>query len=234
MKLRISCLVLLFPLSVCAGENGGVAEQNFEAGAEYDQDRDSSGYGLNGAYRLPIAEYFGASLSASAGHTNGEGNRVDSDAGAIEGAAFLRDFEVGKLGLAYRYSHTEFQLGHGFDDVSVNDNTYNVFGQYYWGNFTLIGSRTIVKTEDFDDFNAWFLGVKAYLPYDVSVSGGAGGMDAEDNYSVSAEYQPAFLNQSTSIELGYSKSPHNDSFQLQVNYFFGTNVSLKQRDRQYR
>jgi len=234
VKLRISCLVLLFPLSVCAGENGGVAEQNFEAGAEYDQDRDSSGYGLNGAYRLPIAEYFGASLSASAARTNGQDNRIDTDSGSVVTSVFVRDFDIGKVGILYNYTYTKLKLGYGFDDVSINQNSYGASGQYYLGNFTLFGSRIISKAEDFDNFNVWFLGVQAYLPYDVSVSGSAGGMDAEDNYSVSAEYQPAFLNQSTSIELGYSKSPHNDSFQLQVNYFFGTNVSLKQRDRQYR
>lgn len=243
MSVRMIAVAMLLPVCAVAGEQGGVKSANGEVGAGYTDSRDSDRFLVNGAYRLPLANYVGASLSASASRTETDVGDFDVDTtnGSVGGSLFARDFELGKVGVSYHWTHGHSELDNppaslANPNMSFKAHDYGAFASYYVDRVTLSASRSVshVESQGTGNYNSWSVGATGYLPFDASLSLSAGGMDARDNYGFNFEYQPEFLAQAASVELSYSSSPDDDVFGIAVNYFFGNDVPLIVRDRQYR
>ncbi|WP_203140504.1 hypothetical protein [Marinobacter mangrovi] len=243
MSVRMIAVAMLLPVCAVAGEQGGVKSANGEVGAGYTNSRDSDRLLVNGAYRLPLAEYVGAILSASASRTEMDVGDydVDSTDGSVGGSLFARDYGLGKVGVSYHWIHGDnevesSQVSFVNSSSSFKAHAYGAFASYYLDRITLSASRSVshVESQGTGNYNSWSVGATGYLPFDASLSLSAGGMDARDNYGFNFEYQPEFLAQAASVELSYSSSPDDDVFGIAVNYFFGNDVPLIVRDRQYR
>ncbi|MBU6954063.1 hypothetical protein [Hahella sp. HN01] len=227
----------IFPVCTFAAE-GGVANTNFEAGINYSQSRDSENYSVGGSVTLPVYSFVGANLNANASHQDGKDDQIDSDSHGLGGNLFLRDFNIGKIGLGYSYSKTSFDLPSWLspyvDDDSESDH-YRIFGQYYLGDFTLSAIRYVSEAKEADErFNGLALSAAWYATENVRTSLDASAMDSKDNYGITVEYQPELFQNAASVSFSYADGRKDDTFSVGFNYFFGTKVSLKDRDRKYR
>ena len=73
-----------------------------------------------------------------------------------------------------------------------------------------------------------------YPTANLSLGISAHGMDAEDTYSFTIEYQPTFFGNAASLLLNYGTQPDYHSINVGVSYFFDRRIDLKTRDRRYR
>ncbi|ABC27596.1 hypothetical protein HCH_00697 [Hahella chejuensis KCTC 2396] len=221
----------LFPVFAFAVD-GGVADVNFDAGLDYTHSRHSDSYQLAGSANLPIYSFIGGNLHGNATQVDGHNERVNADVYSLGATVFARDYFLGKIGLSYSYSETDFDLP--WADTADTDN-YGVFAQYYLTDFTLSASRNIAKFDNLEDnHNSWNLGATWYANENVRTSLHASGMDSKDNYGIAVEYQPELFQNAASVDFSYSDGRKDDTFSVGFNYFFGTKVSLKDRDRKYR
>ncbi len=226
----LACL----PVLAVAGENGGVLETNYGAGIAYSESRNSKGLRASGNVSIPVYKYIGSTLFVNGSKTEGEKNSLDSDAYRVGGVAFLRDFNLGKLGVSAAYNKTNFDTpsGSSLDDTELNQ--YGLLGQYYFNDFTFGANRNVVDSKDFDDFNSWTASIDWYWQENTKLSLDGSGMDAKDSYGIRVSHQPNFFNNSTDITFSYNGYRTDDVFSLSVNYYFGTLVTLQDRDRKYR
>lgn len=213
-------------------EVGGVRDSSFEAGAGYSDSDIARNVSASGNYNFELADFVAAGVAAELEHSYGEGAVVDSDRATVGVDLFARKFELGKLGLGYSRSYSRFDVP--VNDDSIDQDMYSVSGEYYIGAFTLGMSRQSYRSEEADDFDAWFFSAAGYLSENTRVTASGAGMDAADLYGVNVEHQSGWFDNKASVTLGYSRSPDNDAISLGINYFFGNTVSLKVRDREFR
>lgn len=228
---KILGLVLLIPSLVIAGERGGVAEPNFEAGAGYSDSDSSRAIAINGAFTAPIEDFVGYRVSAQLGRSYGKDNYLDADRIGLGVGLFARKFDLGKAGITYSFSHDRFDAP---VDLSVSSTGYRLFGAYYLGDFTLGFSRLATRSDDVENSHAWFADASVYVEQNTRLTLSGGGMDAADSYGLGIEHQPFFFAEEASLSVSYSRNPDWDSLSLGVDYFFGNAVSLMRRDREYR
>lgn len=233
LKKYLGCLAFV-PVLVIAGESGGVFETNYGAGLAYSDSRNSSSLRASGNVSVPVYKYIGSTLFINGRKTEGEKNTIDTNSYRIGGTAFLRDFDLGKVGIGAAYNKTNFDSTFGISLDETELYQYSLLGQYYLNDFTIGADRTTVDSKDFDDFNSWTGSIAWYWQGNTKLLFSGSGMDAKDSYGISASHQPEYFNNSTEITFAYSGSKNNDVFSLSVNYYFGTLVSLIDRDRKYR
>lgn len=231
MKKILGCLFLL-PVIATAGENGGVAESNFEVGLGYSDTRDSSAKKFFGSVNVPVGEYVGSTLSVNSSSVDGNGNTIGNDSYGAEASLFLRDFNLGKFGAEVSYDKLAFDdySGRSFDDVELYQ--YTLVGEYYLKDYTFKASRTQFNWND-DRSNFSFGSIAWYLQSNTSLSLASTGMDDKDNYGIIAKHQPEYFNNSTELTFSYYDSKDDDAFSLIVSYHFDSLATLKERDRKY-
>lgn len=229
---KVLAVVCLFPVFACGGEKGGVAEPNFEVGGGYSDDDSAREVSASGAYRFGIDEYFGIGLAANAEHSDGKSYYLDSNGASAGINVFARRFDLGKVGLSYTRLYNKYDSS--FDDFSTSSDHFSASAAYYFNDVTVGASRLAMRSDDLPDFDSASLFASVYLLDNTKLTAVVGGMDAKDSFGLSAEYQPSVFDDSTSVSLSYSRSPDHDSISFGLNYFFNSNVPLKQRDRQYR
>ena len=249
-------------------ESRSVEELNYQVSGTYGEARyddttygsGSSSFGVNAKVTLPIATYFGTTISGGYAEY-----RVPFDFSSISGSNddkgtfkphgsnigidfFLRDFDIGKVGIGYVRGRSQSA---GYSTYSkeifyeyVNSDAVTVYGDYYFQSVTAFGRYTNSKTyyHDWDtySYDTYSLGAKYYplsnLAVDISIqrTPATNGGQAQDSQYLSMEYQPEFLGSSTSIFLGLGHQESSKSAMIGLTYFFDKRVDLITRDRRYR
>lgn len=231
----MGCFVLV-PALAAAGEDGGIVDTNYGVGLDYLKSRHTDTTGVSGSLNLPVYADVGSNLFAGGSKTNGHDGYVNDDSYSFGGTAFLRDFEVGKIGILGAYYQTKLDLPSNADVMNdeLEANQYSLSGEYYLGNLTLGADRTVLDVKDGDNYNSWSGFAFVYLGENTRFSIDGSGMDAKDSFGLGVSHQPGFLNNSTEVSFVYNGARHDDTFSLSIDYYFGTRVSLVNRDRMYR
>ncbi len=253
--------LLAVPLLVCGAHAWAdplaVAATNYEAGLTTGDNyvsgnRTSNFYDVNGAVHLPLATYVGASLSGGYQHTNIITNPFPNTtpaspwpsctvrSGNMDGGLFVRNPSLGRIGVGYGAGRQTSQcsatfLPTGTGTLNTRYSTANA--EYYFSRVTLGAARTKVNLESDGHLDSDTLTASWYPVNDARVALGADGLDLKKTYHFNLEYQPEFLDNSLSLMFGYTTQRQTQSIHtitVGFEYFFGTDVDLLTRDRQYR
>ena len=206
---------------------------------------------------LPIGSYFGASLAG--GYSTSRvrtGDVLPREDGAPAGlrpscsfenldgevSLFARRPTLGKLEFSYGIGELSADcsanssfLPDGGDKLDTDRQEVDL--EFYLGNFTFGGRYTTLSFDGGDDIDTTeFRG--SWYPIDslkIELSGND--QYEEEAYGILFEHQPEFLGDGFAVQLGYARTdgdPSTRTISLGLSYFFGTRVSLKDRDRFYR
>jgi hypothetical protein len=254
--------LLVVPLLLCgvharADTPAAVAESNYQAGLTggdtyISGNRTSNFWDLSGSANFPLGTYFGTSLSGDYIHTNITSNPFPDSIPAsawpscvvesenLDAGLFARKPSLGRIGVAYGAGRQKSQcnatfLASGTDTLKTHHSTADA--EYYFSMVTVGVSRTWTTIESGPNLDSDTLTASWYPYNDMRLTLAADGLDLKDTYHLSMEYQPEFLDNFMSLVLGYTTqrqtvTTHIITFGL--NYYFGTNVDLLARDRQYR
>ena len=175
-------------------------------------------------------------------------------------ALFLRDFDIGKLGAGYArgrnewasYAHWHwcFSADVCYDEPAtytygpIDIDTTRVFADYYFRDLTAsaeyIDSR-YSSVWGMSNSSLYTVGATYYPLSNLSVRLALHRQPAEDEYSLALdsqsltlEYQPEILGESTSFTLQLGNQEYSRSAMVGVTFFFDKRVDLITRDRRYR
>ena len=247
-------LPLFLPLLVHASEieaGGGIKKLNFNIGIGYkktinDNVSDNDGYIISASVNIPVYKYIGSSLTI---YRNKYGDyqykyysaKTDTYGAIVD--LFIRDYNVGKLGISYAHSDTNIDYtfrdsyisikNFNFDET-IHSHTYSIYGSYYINDLTIGASRTSRKIDKYSNYNIFSFGAEYYYKNNTKLWLRNSSMDSNENYALGITHQPDFLNNSTEIGLSYSNGNGYNSYYIFVGYNFDTEISLKDRDRKYR
>jgi len=230
-------LLLLTPVAALATENRAVLETNYEVRAGYQNADFGNSYGLDARLTVPMLKLGGVSIVGGYDRFDGDDGVLDSDSYTVGAEAFLRDYEVGKLSAAFRYSETEFDRPDNsvnFDDSSSAKN-YRAAGEYYFSNLTMAASRTYVDLENSDNAKIWGLSGFIYVKENTRLGIFGAHRDDKINYGGSMSHQPALLRNATELSISYQDVGDSDKiYSVSLAYYFDKRPSLIDRDRKYR
>ncbi len=260
MKYYVIAGLLLFYCADALADSQAVQATTFQAGfasgdTHTSGGSDSSTYGINGSITFPLAAYLGASLSGAYAHSNlatnfpSETNNLtpanaspscNINQGNLDAGLFLRDPTIGKVGISYgagraRSGCSATFLATGTDTLDTKNYTANA--EYYFSKVTIALARTRTHLESAGDLNSDTLTASWYSTNNVRVALSAYGLDFKNTYSLGFEYQPEFLENSTSLLFGYTtrhQTIETHSIMVGFGYYFDKRVDLITRDRQYR
>ena len=230
----------IIPFASFAADGPAVQSTNFEAGGSYNSSSVFNTYSLNAGVNLPISNGFGTNigirLADSDGRRHGNTRGVDSTHQALAASIFFRKVDSVKAGIRYAHSRSEYDALISGDDT-VNSDNYAIFGEYYIKQFTVAASRSY--TSDDDNFEAYStqLMTSWYLLENNMIGLMQSRYKGENSYLANITYQPSFMKNNLSFSLQYYSSRiggTGDSIAVSLNYYFGTRVSLIDRDRRYR
>ena len=236
-------LIVIFafiPFVSFATEGPAVQSTNFEAGGSYGSSSIFNTYALNATANLPIGNDFGTNLNMSLresdGRRHGNTRGIDSTHQSLIASFFYRDVNSIKAGISYGYSHSEYDFQGPGDNTDRSDN-YAIFGEYYIKQFTVAASRSYASNDD--NFEAYSTQLMAswYLLENSMIGLMQGRYKGENSYLANFTHQPSFMENNLSFSLQYYSSRlggTGDSLTVSLNYYFGTRVSLVDRDRRYR
>lgn len=214
------------------------------------------GASLTGTF--PLGRYFGAALAVNYSDSNIRtrdvlGEIPDAQSGSRpscgfdsmggEASVFFRIPSYGRIRASYGKGELSGDCGNnavfpvtGTD--SMDTENYRADAEYYLGNFTFGAAYTTTTLEDNDeDLKSTTLAASWYPIDSLKITASGNDLYDEDTYGLVLEHQPQMLGDGFSVRLGYwqtSDSPKSKTFQLGLSYFFGRQVPLKDRDRQYR
>lgn len=259
--LLVSALVVSPLLDAASLEASRAVEtSHFEFGlASSDSDTDNSTsngtLGVNAAATFPLGSYFGAAIGGSYSESSVRTRDVLADGGSSGGrpscdfdsvggnvSLFFRRPTFGKIAVSYGVGELSSDCGDDSlfllsgDDTLSTDN-YRIEAEYYLGDFTLGAARITTKLEDGPELESTTV-TGSWYPHDsfrVSLSGSD--LYEQDTYGLMLEHQPEMLGDVFGVRLGYSTTddePKTRTIQLGLTYYFGKEISLKARDRQYR
>jgi hypothetical protein len=202
--------------------------------------------GINGEVTLPLGHYFGATFGAA----YSDSSRTSYPEADIKGdtlfgyaGVFARDPSLGRVGLTYDRSRFDYtvtgkypyyagqQYSDEFDVWAVT-----LMGEMYSEQVTFGFTQTRAETTNSDDIdNITTVYARWYLTENIVTDVRASIESGEDEvYVLDLEYQPEFLQSSTSFTLGYLHGADLKGVRLAVTYFFDKRFDLKTRDRHYR
>lgn len=228
-------------------ESRAVESVNYQAGiafskADWDFGQNGKNWGINGAVTLPVAEYFGASLSASHDRSDFEGDLISCEIQGrrLAGGLFLRDYEKGEFGVIYGHTRSEScsfssVTGASIQDVQVDD--FTAHASYYFSAWTVRASRSrTVLSRAFDERTNYASSLVAtyYPTSNVSISAAADRHDHSDDYRLRVEFQPGYLGNAASLIAGYGWSLDSRTITIGATYYFEKRPELIVRDRYYR
>ena len=214
--------------------------------------------GVDAIATFPIGAYFGASVGGSYSRSKVRtrdvlGNNPDAAPGSRqscsfdnsngEAGLFFRRPEFGRIGASYGKGKISADcdgesifLLTGTD--SLDTENYAVDAEYYLGNFTFGAEYRIAQLENStEDLKSTTLSASWYPIDSLKVSLWGNDLHEDDTYGIVVEHQPQMLGDGFSVKLGVSTtdvSPKTRTVTLGLAYFFGREVPLKTRDRQYR
>lgn len=248
MKNRILAILVLIPLIAFSNEDSGVKETNYQIGLNYSENKvdnleNSNNTALSASVNLPVYKYIGSSIGVN-GYKTGKVRQVKSNLSSetsaynVSGAIFLRDKDIGKLGVIAGYGKIKTNID--FDSNSndyhtyLKSNFYSMYGDYYLNDFTFSANRYVTDLDNGYKINTWNIGASYYINENTIISTNQTGMDSKSNYNIGISHQPYFLNDSTEVGISYQNHRDSSSVSFSVSYYFGTSVSLKVRNREYR
>jgi len=254
--------LLAVPLLLCgahawADPAAAVAATNYEIGLTggdtyVSGNRASNIYDINGRATFPLATYLGAALSGDYGHTSIATNPFpDSTTGGswapctvrsddLDAGMFMRNPSFGRIGVDYGAGQLKSQCSATFVDTgtdTLNTRYSTASAEYYFSTVTVAVARSKVQLEAGNGLDSDTLTASWYPINDVRVALAADGLDLKDTYHLDLEYQPEFLDNSMSLLLNYMTQRQTlatHTISVGFRYFFGTEVDLLTRDRNYR
>ena len=235
-------LVLLLPISVNGSESTGVEAANYEAGVGYSTGNLFDSYDLSGTANLPVNDLLGSNIIALASKTDGKrygsSRGLDSEGYLLLTNLYLREQSLGKIGLSLTYAERESDFGASSTaDNKTTSKGYAIYGEYYLERFTVGASRSYQENDrNFEDY-ATQLRAQWYISNNSMVGIAQSRWQHENSYNAAIIYQPSFLNNNMSVTVDYYSSSNGgklDAIGLSMSYYFGTQVSLIDRDRKYR
>jgi hypothetical protein len=256
MKIRFVSAALLLYAAHAVADSPAVRDWNNQLGyASGDTyvagGTDSNTYGINAATTVPLAAYVAGSLSGAFNRTNvatsdvatATGGTVPScslNDGSLVAGLFVRRSDIGRLGLSYGLGRTRSRcdatfLATGSDRLDTRTTALNA--EVYLGPFTVGGTRSRTKVKSAYDFDSDSLAGSWYPMENLRMTVSGDGLDLKDTYHFNLEYQPELLENSTGLLIGYTTRRGDNSTRavtVGINYYFGTRVDLKTRDREYR
>lgn len=238
-KRMIGCLAIV-PVLAMAGENGGVSATNYNAGIGFNHTENSNSASLSIGASFPLHDYVGASLYANGSRYENDDYDFANNFGlSLGGSIFLRDFNLGKIGIGANHSTIYFDTPHSPNQLYfgkreyVDTYGYSLSAQYYLSDFTISASRSVSDSDFYDRGDYASASIGLYWKDNIRLTAGRILMVSNNNYNVGVAFQPEALNNSTQISFSYSDSEGNDYFSLSATYYFDTLVTLKDRDRKY-
>jgi len=222
-------------------------------------DSTSSGaLGLDLIATFPLGSYLGLSLGGNYTESKVRSRDVLPDEpGAVPGtrqscsfdstegdlSLFFRRPSFGRLAVSYGTGNLSSDcegdavfLLTGKDSLGVD--SYRVDAEYYIGDFTIGAGYTTTTLEDSaEDLKTTTLSASWYPIDSLKISLWGNDLYEDNSYGLAVEHQPGMLGDGFSVRLGLSTtdaSPKTRTIQLGLAYFFGREVPLKTRDRQYR
>lgn len=245
MSIRFILILATFLPGALFAQQQAVKDVNFLINAykvNYDyflSERNTTG--LAGEITLPLSTFAGVAFSYTLQDSKQQYyysvNNESLD--RMLGAAFIiRDYNVGGIRFDYSRLDSKITLSDIDDDYAPNFKYHRenalLQGEYYFENTTLTLARLRndlrgSKNDTNILVGSWY----SYdnLRWDLSL---VRPKNAQESRSLNLDYQPRFLKNRASFQLGYSKSDYDQkivSFGFSI--YFGSNVSLKERDRKY-
>lgn len=202
-----------------------------------------------------IGKYFGASLGVNysdssvrtrdvLGGAESGGSRPSCGFENLGGSAslFFRRPTLGRIGFTYGVGDLKASCdGDAIFPLTQDDklgtDSYRGDAEYYLGDFTFGAAYTTTKLEEGDDLKTTTINVSWYPLDSLKVSLWGNDLYDDNTYGLMLEHQPQMFGDGASVRLGVSttdQSPKTTTIELGLSYFFGRNVPLKTRDRQYR
>lgn len=244
-------------------QDRAVQTRNYEFGIT-SVDSDTSGstsngtLGVNVAATLPIGSWVGIAASGyfssskvRTGDVLGEddsaaasGSRpscsFDNTGGEI--SLFVRRPSLGKVAATYGVGKVSPDCGdssifieNGTDDLSTDNYRFDV--EAYLSDFTVGAAYTSTDLDAGLQLQTTAVTASWYPLDSLKLSLSGNDLYEQDTYGLTIEHQPEFLGDAFGINVGYSNSdqePKTRTIYLGMAYYFGTHVTLKARDRQYR
>jgi hypothetical protein len=222
-------------------------------------DSTSSGtLGVDLIATFPLGGYFGASIGGAYSESNVRtrdvlGDNPDAVPGSRQSCSF--DSTGGEVGLFFRRpTFGRIGVTYGKGDLSADCEGESVFlltgkdslstenlgvnAEYYLGDFTLGAAYTTTQLEDSsEDLKTTTLSASWYPIDSLKLSLWGNDLYDDNTYGFVVEHQPQMLGDGFSVKLGVSttdEDPKTRTITLGLAYFFGREVPLKARDRQYR
>lgn len=229
--------IFLLPSIVFAQEHQAVQQPNSEAGIRLISNNSTNFSSIDFKENIPVKGYLAASIAGMLTHVDGKDSSVYISNGyVLIGNIFLRNPSLGKIGTSYTYSQN-------FNDSSFSTLRHfsnNITGDYYVDRVTISAIRNASRIEGYpESFYSTTFSLAWYSDDNLKLSFSRHSADFLNEKfftAISAEVQPGFWNNSTSLGFSYSGDPQDNSFTTGIfmTYFFDTRVNLIDRDRQYR
>lgn len=263
-SLRIAMLAAFALGNAAAfAQDRAVGARNYELGIT-SVDNDTSGstsngtLGLNFGATLPLGSWAGVAASGYYSFSKVRtGDVLGDDNGATSGSTrpscnfdntggeislFVRRPTLGKVAATYGVAKvapdcgdSSVFVGSGEDDLSSDNYRFDL--EAYLGDFTLGGAYTSTDLDQGLKLETTAVTASWYPVDSLKLSLSGNDLYGQDTYGIMIEHQPEFLGDAFGINLGYSNSdrdPKTRTVYLGMTYYFGTRVTLKARDRQYR
>lgn len=244
-------------------QDRAVQARNYEFGiASVDSDTSGSTsngtLGVNLGATLPIGSWVGIAASgyfSSSKVRTGDVLGEDDDAASTgsrpscsfdnsggEISVFVRRPALGKIAATYGVGKVSPDCGdssvfieNGEDDLSTDNYRFDV--EAYLGDFTVGAAYTSTDLDQGLKLETTAATASWYPLDSLKLSLSGNDLYEQDTYALTIEHQPEFLGDAFGVNVGYSNSdqePKTRTLYLGVTYYFGTRVTLKTRDRQYR
>ncbi len=243
-------------------QSRAVQSTNFELAVE-STDSDTSGSTSNGTLganlrgTLPLGGLFGVSLNGEYSRSRVRTRDVlaidDGSNSAIrpscsfentggEVSLFVRRPTLGKIALSYGIGQlsADCSVNSVFlptGDDSLDSDRQRLDVDLYLGNFTLGGSYTELNLDDAPKLETTTMSASWYPLDSLKISLSGNDQYEENTYGIFVEHQPEFLGNGFGVNIGYAKTdgePNTRAISIGLSYYFGTSVTLKDRDRHYR
>lgn len=251
-----------FLCSSALAEGRAVDAMHFQFGlSSIDSDtKDSTSNGTLGAdltATLPLGRYFGLSLGGGYAESSVRTRDVlEDDTGSLPGgrpscsfdsyggdaSLFFRLPSFGRIGATYGVGELSPECsGDSLFPVTGKDKlgteSYRFDAEYYLGDFTFGVAHTTTTLEEGPELESTTLATSWYPLDSLKIALSGNDLYDENTYGILIEHQPEMLGNVFSVQLGYAtteESPKTRTIQIGLAYYFGREVPLKMRDRQYR
>jgi hypothetical protein len=251
-------LLLLLPSLAAMANTAAVSATNYQVqgdtGDTYSSgDRVTYFYMLGATATIPLGHYLGASLAGhygnntllptpttnalNAAHPWGECSYHSS---GLDASLFTRAADIGRVGIGYGSNKLDARCDASFvatDSNTLSTKTYRTDAEYYFSSVTIAAAWARTKFESGADQTYDALTASWYPTQVTRISLTADGLDFKNTYNFAVEYQPQFLDNALGVALSITTQHETISTQtisLGLRYYFGTNVDLITRDRNYR